>query len=76
MEPLPPNIKENIHISKKTFEAVQQFAQILHVNLTPSQLAVCIGLIERGVSFEALAEAISCFAKLPVESNPPKTSHV
>uniref|UniRef100_A0A0N5ADU8 Anaphase-promoting complex subunit 11 n=1 Tax=Syphacia muris TaxID=451379 RepID=A0A0N5ADU8_9BILA len=66
MEPSSSNIKENIPFSEKTFEAVQQLAQILNVDFTPSQIAVCINLIERGVSYKALANTILCFSKQAV----------
>lgn len=76
MEPLSSSVKENIQVSEKTVEAVHQLAQILNVHLTPSQLAVCIGIIERGASFKAPSEAINFFSRQETSSKLPKTSHV
>uniref|UniRef100_A0A1I8EV46 SGF29 C-terminal domain-containing protein n=1 Tax=Wuchereria bancrofti TaxID=6293 RepID=A0A1I8EV46_WUCBA len=51
-------LKENIQLSKETTELIESLAVFLRVPLTPSQLLVCVELLQKGVSYRSLIDAI------------------
>ncbi|VDK55471.1 unnamed protein product [Anisakis simplex] len=55
-------IKENIQLSQTTLDTVKDLADLLHVDLTPDQLLVCVEIIRRGGSPVGLHQAIKRFS--------------
>lgn len=45
------------------FSVIRHIAELFRVDLTTSQLAICVEILHRGVSHQALQEAISLFSK-------------
>ncbi|KAL3990159.1 Mitotic-spindle organizing gamma-tubulin ring associated family protein [Acanthocheilonema viteae] len=55
-------LKENIHLSEETTELIESLALLLRVPLTSSQLSICVGLLQKGVSHRSLVDAITRYS--------------
>lgn len=76
MDSLSSNVKENIRVSENTVDLLSQIVEVLNIRLTPSQLVICVELIERGVSFKGLSEAIAHFGRRENFAETPKFGDV
>ncbi|VDN02917.1 unnamed protein product [Thelazia callipaeda] len=61
-------VNESSHLSEETNELIGTLAVILHVPLTPSQLSICVALIEKGVSHQGLIKSVIPLKKKVNES--------